>query len=207
MLAYRRADIFTHDVLREMEVGFLEDADVFRRRLRAADGTRPEDELAARYRRRNFFGLGQAWVDRFGRNGMPFGHDSFVGPVLRQTRPGQRHGGRLHRQMIRRLAPELAGVPLTKGSTLYPFACPPALAPLYSRVARRPTVTPPAGELHSLREYLFDRIGSSSFRGFVGYDRPRIREMVERCFATGHGKADVDWFLAFDLWRTENRIA
>jgi hypothetical protein len=30
---------------------------------------------------------------------MPFGHDSFVGPVLRQTRPSERRGGRLHRQM------------------------------------------------------------------------------------------------------------
>lgn len=198
-LAHARADVFAPEVAAEMEAGFLEDIEGIEGIVSGTTMSRPVDELAIRFRRPNFFGLGQAWIDRFCFNAMPFAQEEFVSGVLALPMR-RRRGGRYFKRYVRRAAPALAELPLVKGSMTYPFGMPAEVLPPYSRLRRQPPVEH-APVLEGLREYVGDLVASRAVRECALYDRQKIDELVTTYFATGRGETALDWFLSFELWR------
>jgi len=104
------------------------------------------------------------------------------------------------------MAPGLASFPLVKGTTTYPFALTTVPAWAWTAVKTRLNLTyrdpAPTQLLMTLKEYLQDTVRSTDVHSFEAYDHSRIVRIVDDFFAgnRAHTK-EIDWWLAFDLWR------
>jgi hypothetical protein len=207
-LSFPRAEIFNADVTQRMHTGFTSDVINFIAKLYDNGADRPEDVAGVAFRRANFFGYGQAWLDRFGFNVMPLGQNPVVHGVMGMDLR-RRRGGAFYRDVIRRTAPDLARFPLSKGSLVYPFGMPGFVVPAYSAFLKRwrPSTPPSTTVWSEEREFVFDLIGSETTRTFSGYDMQKIEILVEEFFGGKPERgAELDWFLSFELWRLENSL-
>jgi hypothetical protein len=207
-LSFHRANVFNEEAVRLMRVGFKTDTEAFVADLRGARVRRPEDWMGLRYRRANFFGYAQSWLDRFGFNAMPLGQQPVAGAIL-DIPIRRRRGGALYRETIHRLAPDLARFPLAKGGMQYPFAMPDVFVPVYSalgRVRGRDT-SAQASAWISEREFVGDLLHSSETRSFGAYDCGKLDELFAACFDRDVGRfGELDWWLSFELWRREHGL-
>jgi len=210
-LSFRRADIFSKSTMESMDEGFSEDADEFVSFLLQSHRQRNEDVAAIKYRRRNFCGHGQAWIDQFGLNMMPFGQNPFVYSIL-NVPIRKRRGNLFYKQTIKKYSPYCTTVPLAKGRRTYSYKSPHLILPIIFAIQKK-FRNPPSRSATSqspyleLREFVFDIVGSQSTRTFGPYDIDKIDKLVTG-FYDGrtelHG--DIDWFLSFELWRRGNKL-
>ncbi len=203
-LSFHRADVFTQDVLWAMQEGFRANVEAFVRGLESSDHSRPEDWEGVRFRRRNFFGYAQAWIDNFGFNFMPFGQHCFVSRIL-DIPVAKRRGGAYYKDVIRKNAPAAARIPLSKGPSIYPFGLPATLVPFYTGFRRDARQQSALWMAH--RDYVYDVIRSTTTRSFGAYDMKKVDHLVDRLFS---GREDLhtamDWFLSFELWRRGHNL-
>lgn len=198
-LSFHRADVFTEDVQRAMQEGFRTNVEDFVRGLESSDQARPEDWAGVRFRRRNFFGYAQAWIDNFGFNFMPFGQNCFVSRIL-DIPVAHRRGSAYFKGVIRKNAPAAAQIPLSKGSSMVPFALPATFVPIYTRLRHKERQQDAPWTAH--RDYVVDIVQSTTTRSFGAYDMNKVDNLADRLFSGRtelHG--EVDWFLSFELWR------
>ena len=210
-LSFRRADIFCKSIMESMDEGFSEDAENFVSFLLQSQRQRNEDVAAIKYRRRNFFGYDQAWIDQFGLNMMPFGQNPFVYAILNvPTR--KRRGNSFYKQATKQYSPFCTTVPLAKGSRTYPYTLPHSFLPLIFAVQKkfrkyRSLPAPAQSPYLKLREFVFDIVRSRSTRTYGPYDIDKIDKLVTG-FYDGRTELhwDIDWFLSFELWRRGNKL-
>lgn len=204
-LSFPRADIFSRDILREMQGGFAEDSERFYTTLMANARDRPEDDMGIMYRRRNFFGFTQAWIDNWCLNAMPFAQDEAI-CIMRQIPLARRRGGGFFRDEIRRMAPAAAEVSLVKSGISYPFSR--SSAAFHSGVRRlrkekrenlcaiRLRKWVPA------RERVYDIVHAQALSSFAGYDPGLLHRLLDDVFVKEIDRTDeLDWFLSFEFWR------
>ncbi len=218
-LASVRCDVFAPAVRRRMEEGVRRDVERFMEelaRLDAApsDAVRAEDDLAARYRRQNFFGHGQAWIDAFVPNYMPLAQEPFVQYVLRSPLR-ERRASRAVRAWIAKENARLARVHRSARGTLVPFGVPPILVPAARRVRRaaahrhgRASITESNTEsnplLHrTVRELVYDTCLSPR----PWYEPAKVRSLVEGFYSGNmHLAPAVAWLLSLELWLRGNDL-
>jgi hypothetical protein len=88
---------------------------------------------------------------------------------------------------------------------VYPFFLPGALTPVYlSLAARRNGRGHAPSPWASEPDFVLDMLTSGETRSWSGYDRVRL-DALEAQFRQGR-YAEIDWFLAFELWRRAHAI-
>jgi len=198
-LSFYRAGVFTEEVHRSMQEGFRADVDAFVSGLESPNQARPEDLAGVRFRRSNFFGYAQAWIDNFGFNFMPFGQNCCISGIL-DIPVARRRGSAYFKGLVRKNAPAAAKIPLSKGPSMVPFALPAMLVPFYASMLREKRQHTSLWTEH--RDYVYDTIQSSTTRSFGAYDMKKVDHLVSRLFS---GRTELhsalDWFLSFELWR------
>jgi len=163
------------------------------------------DLLIVRYRFPNYGGMEQARMDGQILNYMPFAQPSFVRAAFAVPLQMKRKA-RMFRQLINAHRPALKRYPLVKGFTTYPYVLPsmPALGwtKIKSKIKRQFTDPTPVNFLTSISQFVLDTVHSSGVYSFPLYDRRAILTMVEKFYAGKKELAgEVDWWLAFEVWR------
>ena len=211
-LSFFRVDIFCADVVEEMRKGLTRDVIEFVEFTREAHRTRAEDMAGIKFRRTNFIGHNQTWIDQFGLNMMPFGQNPFVFGIF-DIPTRRRRGSKYFKHVIKKYSKRYSTVPLAKGQHMYSFKQPQFILPFSFALKERKDSrgekqTMPDLACSELREFTFDTIQSSETRCFAPYDMKKIDQLVEDFF---DGKyelhSQVDWFLSFELWRSGNRLS
>ncbi len=206
-IRFKRAPIFSEEVERDMEMGARRDFAACLSEL--PDSTRHGietalDVLNVRTRLPNFFGYEQARLDEIVQSFMPFAHPLAVDAAL-QVPSARRKSGRTARRIISRRAPQLRRYPLVKGGIEYPYGLPTAAAALWVMMKKKVGSAADSADrtfvLVALKEFILDRIHSADVQNHPAYDRIGLTNMAEAYYTRGDGGAQVDWWLAFDLWR------
>ncbi len=209
-LSIFRCDVFTRDIRRRMNEGVRQDVEQFMDELAHSGGVRPEEDMAAHYRRQNFFGYGQAWIDAFVPNYMPLAQEPFVQRIL-QDPAGSRRSGRTVRSWIAKNRPALASVALSVGGTRVPFGVPPILVPAARRMRRaaanRRAAAPDTEAnplLHAaVRELVYDTCLSPR----AWYDMDKVQRLVDGFYSGNMNLATgVAWLLSLELWLRGNDL-
>ena len=136
---------------------------------------------------------------------MPFAQPSLL-RALFQMPLSLRRNGRLFRRLIRSQRASLARYPLVKGGVAYPFQLPTAPAYLWTKLKTRLgqgyTDTVRLRFLETLKPFALDAVHSQAVRTYPAYDHARLARLVEEFY---QGRSDlaseVDWWLAFEMWR------
>ncbi|MFQ5569274.1 MAG: hypothetical protein ACE5G0_06340, partial [Rhodothermales bacterium] len=203
-----RADVFTPETTATMERGA-------RQQIAALWQTLPDpqtigedsflDLLGLRTRLPNFFGFEQNRLDGLILNYMPFAQPSLLRAVF-QIPVSLRRGGRLFRRLIRSREESLARYPLVKNGISYPFRLSTLPAHAWTSLKKR------LGHgyrdqqrldfLEQVRTYALDAVHSTSVRTYPAFDHRQLVQLVEGYY-NGRRElaAQVDWWLAFDMWR------
>ena len=163
------------------------------------------DVLGVRTRLPNFFGFEQNRLDGVIPNYMPFAQPSLL-RALFQVPLALRRNGRLFRHLIRSQRASLAGYPLVKGGVSYPFRLPTAPAYAWTKLKTRlgQGYTDPLRLrfLETLKPFALDAVHAQAARTYPAYDHARLTRLVEAFY---DGRTDlavqVDWWLAFEMWR------
>lgn len=163
------------------------------------------DLWIARARFPNVGGIEQARVDSLAVNFMPFAQPSFLDAVF-STPESERRNARLYRQLLHRAAPSLERFPLVKGVTTYPYRLGTIGSHLWVRAKKifRPEAphTLRQNFLAAMREFILDRWSSQEVQSYPHYDHAAIGAAIRRWNAgDATAEAEVDWWLAFELWR------
>ncbi len=136
---------------------------------------------------------------------MPFAQPSFVRSVF-ATSPRIRRNGHLFRCFIKQHRPSLRKYPLVKGCTSFPYTLPTVPTWLWikakAKIGRQFVDPTPSDFLFSISEFVLDTVHSSKVRSYAPYDHRTIVTMVEQ-FYSGRSELvrEVDWWLAFEIWR------
>ncbi len=205
-VSFKRVNVFRTEALAMMTRGVESAASEFRDQLVAARSSRPEDTVAARIRRQNFFGLTQGWMDSQGPSLMPFAQEAFVRSVLKIP-SRERVGGRLFRRLLKAEARQLTRLPLAKGRHALPFRLPSPLYPLHFRLAAGAPGAPSAFGGAATRQLLYDSLNSLHSREWVALDHARAEQLLDSFYAgQRHLESEVSWLGAVLLWRMSNSI-
>ena len=206
-IRYERAPIFSTDVRRKMETGIRHDLvdqlnELPTWRLHGVENIL--DLLNVRTRLPNFFGYEQARLDALVQSYMPFAHPLALDAVFRIP-SSRRSGGRVSRKIIARRAPRFRRYPLVKGEITYPYGLPSLIGTLWVKVQKKLQVRLESDDrsfvLDSLKEFVLDRIHSASVKGNPEYDWKSLNRIAEAYYSEGTHGEQLDWWLAFDLWR------
>jgi hypothetical protein len=167
------------------------------------------DLLIVRYRFPNYGGMEQARMDGEILNYMPFAQPLFVRAAF-ETPLHMRRKSRLYRQLIDTHCPALKKYPLVKGVTTYPYALSAVSALIWTKLkskCRHQFVDPtPVDFLTTILEFIRDTVHSVSVSSFPLYNHRALVSMVEEFYTGKKGLArDVDWWLAFEVWRQSLR--
>ena len=163
------------------------------------------DLLAIRTRIPNFGGPEQARIDAEILNLVPFAQPSFLRALLGMP-VRMRTNSRFHVEIIRRLAPVLATLPLAKSGMSYPFGLSTNISWLVtkakSQMGWRHADQEPVALLQHVREYVLDTVHSSGVAANPRYDYPGLLDAVTNFYAGDLSLArTVDWWLTFQLWQ------
>lgn len=164
------------------------------------------DLMNVRTRLPNFFGYEQARLDGLVQNFMPFAHPRLIDSVFDISARRRRYG-RISKRIIAANGPRLRRYPLVKSDISYPYGLPRVASSVYIKLTKRFGATSEPEYrtlvLGRLKEFVLDRIGSSAVRNHHAYDHSRLLDLAESYYRDGSRGAELDWWLAFDLWRTE----
>lgn len=208
-LRHHRGDIFHSDASARMERGFLQQIDHYLETMPDVENFGKEnwlDLLAIRSRLANWNGFAQACIDGLAVNYMPFAQKEFLNEVL--TLPVKlRKNGRLWRKIIREYQPALTRFPLVKGSTTYPFKLSTIGTMIWTSAKGKLGMyyrdLESAMLIDHLSEFILDVVHSDNVKSYPYYNYAKILHMVENYFAGDKRHArEIDWWLAFELWRT-----
>ncbi len=208
-IRFERARVFNAACGRVMEDGALRDIagwldDAPDRKKHGVQNV--VDLLNVHTRLPNFFGYEQARLDGLVQNFMPFAHPHAVDAAF-HIPAARRRGGRVSRRIVARHAPRLRRYPLVKGGVEFPYGLPPMMSKLWiknkSRLTSRPESADRTFVLDELKDFVFDRIHSSEVRNHPVYDWAALVGIVEAYYGGGTHGAQLDWWLAFELWRAE----
>ena len=208
LLRGRRADIFTPEVVQEMENGARRALAHLWEKMPAVGETGiPNwlDLMAIRCRFSNLFGPEQSRSDSLLTNFMPFVQPSLLRSVF-HTPLRQRQGGRIFRRIIAQNASGLTRFPLVKNDLIYPYRFSTVPASLWiagkSRLGFAPVDHTPALFLNTIGEYVRDLAASQAVREYTPYRKGYIAEMVDDFYGGNHARAgEIGWWLTFDFWR------
>lgn len=209
-LRVNRADVFSDDVVQHMLAGA-------RQQLERQWATMPLPEeiglenhvdlLGVRARLPNFFGYEQNRLDSLATCYMPLAQPSVVRSVF-SLPMRDRKAGRLVRQLIHQHRPALTQYPLVKGSATYPFRFTPEWAYLWTKAkslfGSSYVDTKQRAFLDRLRPFALDVLASTEVRNCSLYDRDKLEGLVNGYYLYEQQKlaGEVDWWLAFECWRT-----
>ena len=203
-----RAGVFNQETLATMVLGAQQQIDALWQALPDLHSIGEEnfiDLLGVMTRLPNFFGFEQNRLDGVIQNYMPFAQPSLL-RALFQTPLGLRRNGWLFRRLIRSQRASLARYPLVKGGVTYPFRM--STAPAYvwaklkTRLGQGYTDTTRLRFLETVKPFALDAVHSQEVRTYPAYDHDRLTRLVEG-FYQGQSDlaAEVDWWLAFEMWR------
>lgn len=203
-----RAEVFNEEALATMARGARQQIAALWQALpdpRAIGEENFLDVLGVQMRLPNFFGFEQNRLDGVIQNYMPFAQPSLL-RALFQTPLSLRRNGRLFRRLIRARRASLARYPLVKGGVTYPFRLPslPAYGwtKIKTRLGRTYTDTTRLRFLDTIKPFARDAVHTQAVRTYPAYDHARLVRLVEGFY---QGRSDlaaqVDWWLAFEMWR------
>ncbi len=205
---FQRASVFSDAAQETLERGAIEDMATL---LEEAAGwlelglENVVDLMNVRTRLPNFFGYEQARLDGLVQNYMPYAHPRVLDSVFHIS-ARRRRGGRVSRRIIAANGPRLRRYPLVKNDVSYPYGLPRIASAVLVRLAKRfGNRKQPLDRmlvLAQLREFIMDRIRSSEVRNHEAYDRRALDQLAEGYYRNGSDGAQLDWWLAFDLWRS-----
>ncbi len=207
-IRFQRASIFDEPYRQLLEDGAYEDMSALL--AEAADwldlGLEDAvDLMNVRTRLPNFFGYEQARLDARVQNYMPFAHPQAIDSVF-DISARRRRRGRLARRIIATHGPRLRRYPLVKSDVSYSYGLPSLVSAAFVKLKKRfgETAEPPDRTLvlGQLKELIMDRIGSSSLRNDDVYDRAALEALAVGYYRDGANGAQLDWWLALDLWRS-----
>jgi hypothetical protein len=207
-LLRHRASIFNQDFFKIMQKGLENQIESLWKTMPKIEEIGEEnflDLMAIRTRFPNSGCYEQARMDCEVLNYMPFAQPSFL-QLLFRTPLNLRRNGRLFRQLILKNSPALAKYPLVKNNTTYPFLFSTILAWVWTKFKAKMGLSfsdPSVIEfLSNMKEFIQDTIHSSEVKSYSAYDYPTILNLVEQFYAGKNELAnEVDWWLAFELWR------
>ena len=207
-ISVHRPAVFVREVVEMMAEGAVDDMALQLQLLPAPGEIGIEnflDLLAVRTRVPNYGGPEQGRLDAAVPNLMPLVQPSYLRLVFGLP-VGLRRKASLIRKLIARSVPTLARHRLAKSGSEYPFWMAGTTAVLYTKMLRM------AGRsfhdqsrkttLLALREFIQDLAHSSDTKAFDAYEPGTVQRLVDAYYG-GHteAEADVDWWLAFELWR------
>lgn len=206
-IRFERASIFSDAVRQTLERGAVEDMTTLLHEVAGWLNLGLEntvDLMNVRTGLPNLFGYEQARLDGLVQNFMPFAHPRVLDAVFAIS-PRRRRRGRIARRIIAANGPRLRRYPLVKSDLSYPYGLPRFASAVLVKLARRFGSTAQAADralvLGQLREFLLDRLRSTAVRNHEAYDQRALERLAEDYYRDGSGGAQLDWWLAFDLWR------
>ncbi len=208
LLRVDRGAFFNHEMASMMEQKAIEHIDGLLDTMPDIDEFGIEnfiDLLAVRTRFPNYGGLEQARLDGEVMNYMPFAQPSFLSKMFGLPL-SLRRNGKLCRNIISALCPELTGFPLVKYGTTYPFQLSSLPAMVFTRAKRKlgfGFVDSTVDEfLHHMKEFVLDTAHSESVKTYPAYNHKKVCELVDGYYHHHLPAAEhVDWWLSFELWR------
>ncbi len=207
-ISVHRASVFTSETAELMARGTsidLQNALTTMNDVRDIDIDTQIDLFVMRYRIPNFGADEQTRVDVLMPNLMPFIQPSIASSLLSMRRSDKKNG-RFVRKFIQAHTPELATLPLAKNICTIPFSFGTYSGIVWSQLQKKfgtvyhdPT---PHLLLHTLQEWILDRINSTSVRTYKHYDQQKIDALVNGYFSGKHFRAnEILWWVTFELWR------
>lgn len=204
---FERANIFSEGIRQILERGAVVDMEMLLQE--AAEWLElglenAVDMMNVRTRLPNFFGYEQARLDGLVQNFMPFAHPRVIDSVF-DISARRRRRSRLSRRIIAAHGPRLRRYPLVKSDVSHPYGLPKFASFLVVKLAKHfGTTEEPADRtlvLVPLKEFVLDRIQSSAVRNHDAYDQQALKQLAEGYYRNGTNGGQLDWWLAFELWR------
>ncbi len=169
------------------------------------------DLFHIRYRLKNYAGASQGMYDHYIPGYMPFALPSMISTYL-SLPSGRKKNNKLNRRIVSGSDRRLREIPLiTSGSIVHYWTSRNLSASrAWGRLKRRLNLRKHNTEssfrvkaLLLIREFVFDRYGTSEVQTYPYYDHVELRNHIENFYAApGEAEAQVieDW-LVFDFWR------
>lgn len=207
-LIYKRADIFSDEVLVEMKNGIKNQLNILFTELPDPSQIGPEkwiDLFSIQTRLINYYAPEQARLDQYVTSFMPLVQKDIL-KLLFGLNNSDKKNGKLFRQLIKQNTPQLTKQPLVKGNILHPFNSSSLAARFQSRVKSKIGLAYESKEIISfqklLREFIGDVIRSSEVRNYELYDKKKLDRLLKIIESEGSNyNYETDWFLSFELFR------
>lgn len=207
-LRITRANIFTQDILNQMEFGVKNEVEYMFNTMPDICDIGLENYLdlwAIRTRLPNFGADEQARLDSFILNFMPFAQKDFINMVFAMPIK-LRQNGKFFKSLIRESFPHLATYPLVKNNITYPFALSTKSAWLLTKIKSKFTTVYSEDHIHvflnMLKGFIFDLLLSQNTKEYSAYNYQHIKTSIENYYSGNQSLSnDVNWWLTFELWR------
>lgn len=203
-----RAAIFTNDIELQMRTGAIDDLD------RSFHALPPPKEIGVE----NFL---DAWtitmripvvacdeqsrIDGCVPNFMPFSQPDILQRALFLPL-NQRRNNRMLKQIIRSNAPSLIRFPLVKNGILYPYRLTTLQSRIWTAVRSSFAARGNTQHLHrfldTIKAFVLDNVHSRSVQQYDPYDYDKVLRMVTSYYSGNRSLGrEVNWWIAFDVWR------
>ena len=207
-LRYKRADIFSEEVLGEMDKGVIDQLDLLFEDIPDANEIGPErwiDLFSIRCRLINYYSPEQVRVDQFLISFMPLVQKDILNLLFGITDTDKRNG-KLFKQLIKRNSIRLAKIPLVKGNITHPFDSSSISARLHSRIKNKLGLSYQSKRLiefqSSLKDYIDEMLNSVEVRNYDYYDKKKLARLADNFKSKSNDyNPEIDWFLSFELFR------
>jgi len=207
-LRYNRADIFSDEVLVEMEKGMIEQLNNLFEEMPEANQITPSkwiDLFSIRSRLTNYYAPEQARIDQYVLSFMPLVQKDML-KLLFGFNNADKKNGKLFKELIRQNSIQLTKHLLVKGSIVHPFNSSSLSARLHSRIKNLFSINyqskQPDELFNSLKEFINDLIRSSVVRNCDLYDQRKVERIANDFSRNEMGfNFEMDWFLSFELFR------
>jgi hypothetical protein len=138
-------------------------------------------------------------------NYMPFAQPSLISKMF-ELPVSERNNGRILRRILNKNSPELQKYPRVKNGVILPFnfsSLPTRLwIKVNQKIKRFYQDNTKIKFLNSTSEFVLDTLHSSEVKSCPFYDYDRIHQTVHEFYQGNDLLADeVDWWLAFEIWR------
>jgi len=207
-LRHSKADVFSEEVLREMEKGAIEQIENLFEVIPDAvkvGSSNWVDIFSIRARLPNYYAPEQARVDQHTVSFMPLVQKDIL-KFLFAFKSAEKRNGRLFKTLIKQNAYQLTKHPLVKGSIIHPFNSSSISARLHARLKYRFGLNyisnQPFELFNYLKEFINDLIRSSEVTNCYLYDKRKVKRIADDFSAMESGyNSEMDWFLSFELFR------
>lgn len=208
LLKHKKANIFSDEVLKEMEKGAINRIEKLFEVLPDAAKVGSAnwiDIFSIRERLTNYYAPEQARIDRYVLSFMPLVQKDVL-KMLFGFNNSDKKNGKLFKELIRQNSTQLTKHPLVKGNIIHPFNSSSISARLQSRAKNRLGLSYQSKQLiefqNLLKEFIGDVIKSSEVRNYEYYDRKKLNRIADDFLLKENNfNSEVDWFLSFELFR------